>query len=106
MPLGDPWHAIKQVKKAEEAIRLGDDTYAPDVELGSYWTDLIELFRIYKILQDLGSDTLDQVSRNKALRRVISSMHKISDTYEIYIRDRLEKEQTPARDLFELAGIR
>lgn len=106
MPLGDPWPAIEQVKRAEEAIRLGDDAYTPDVELDSYWMDLIELFRIYKILQGLGSDTSDQTSRNKTLRRVISSMHKISDSYEIYIRDRLEKEQTPARDLFELAGIR
>jgi len=106
MPLGNPWDAIAQVKKAEEAIRLGNDRYVPQVKLDAYWMDLIELFRIYKILQDLGNKSVEQPSRNIALRRVVSSMHQISETYEIYIRDRLEKEQTPARDLFDLAGIR
>jgi thymidylate synthase len=105
MPIGDPWVAIEAVKEAEKAIRQGNDSYVPAEKLDPYWMDIIELFRIYKIFQQLSIKSIDKADRTRFLRKIIAATHEVSDTYQLYIRDRLEKEQTPARDLFEYMGI-
>lgn len=101
MPLGNPWENIETVKDAEREIRNGNLDYIAPYKLDPYWADFIELFRAHKIFKELDKRPNDLDANRRELRRIINIMKKISPIYQIYIRDRLEKKQSPARDLFD-----
>lgn len=101
MPAGDPWGSIEQVKVAEREIRTGNIDYLAPRSLDPYWRDLVELFRIHKIFEEMNKSGGGRKIDIRELRRVVAIMQEISPTYQIYIRDRLERKQAPLRDLFE-----
>lgn len=104
MPLGDPWPSIELVKIAEKRIRLGNIDYQTPKYLDPYWKDLVELFRIHKIFEEMKNRGGDMNTERSVLRKVIEIMHKISPVYQIYILGRLERKHAPVRDLFEYAN--
>ena len=53
MPLGSPWKSIEQVKVAENEIRVGNIDYRIPANLDPYWRDIVELFRIHKIFEEM-----------------------------------------------------
>lgn len=101
MPLGDPWKSVDLVKKAEKEIRLGNIDYQTPKNLDPYWCDLIELFRIHKIFEEMNKFGDVRKPEISELRRVAEIMKSISPVYRIYILGRLERKQTPVRDLFQ-----
>ena len=103
MPLGDPWDSIEQVRIAEREIRTGNIDYPAPGNLDPYWRDFIELFRIHKIFEEMRKRGDDLKAERSELRRVVKIMKEISPTYRIYILGRLERKQSPVRDLFEHA---
>lgn len=103
MPVGDPWGGIQAVSDAEREIRLGNVDWPLPSGLDQYWTDLIGLFRIHKIFEDIRRLKPSKTDEMQKLRKAISIMLSISPIYGIYVRDRLDKKAAPIRDLFELA---
>lgn len=107
MPLGDPWPSIEQVKIAEQAIRDGNIDYTAPTGLASYWKDIIELFRIYKMFEDMRKRGDDRTTEWQELRRIVTTTKEISPIYELYIRDKLQRKlqrrQSSVQDLFENA---
>ena len=101
MPLGSPWKSIEQVKIAENEIRVGNIDYHIPANLDLYWRDIVELFRIHKIFEEMKKRGDTPRKEFPELRRVAAIMQGISPIYRIYIRDKLERKQTPIRDLFE-----
>lgn len=101
MPSGDPWPSIEKVKMAEQEIRSGDIEYIAPTDLDPYWRDFIELFRIHKIFEEMKKRGDGLRTERPELRRVVKIMKDISPTYRIYILGRLERKQSPVRDLFE-----
>lgn len=104
MPSGNPWPNIEQVKIAEQEIRCGNIDYTTPTDLVPYWKDIIELFRIHKMFEDMRKRGDDLTTERPELRRIVKTMKEISPIYEIYIRDKLQKKKSPVRDLFENAG--
>lgn len=104
MPPGCPWMSIEQVKVAEKEIRSGNIDYTAPTGIEPYWHDFIELFRIHKIFEEMRKRGYDLKSERPELRRVANLMREISPTYRIYILGRLERKQSPVRDLFEYAS--
>ncbi len=104
MPSGSPWPSIEKVKIAEQKIRTGKIDHTAPTDLDPYWRDFIELFRIHKIFEEMRKRGDDLNTERSELRRVVKIMKDISPTYRIYILGRLDKKQTPVRDLFEYAG--
>ena len=101
MPLGSPWKSIEQVKIAENEIRVGNIDYRIPANLDLYWRDIVELFRIHKIFEEIKKRGDTSRKEFPELRKVVAIMQEISPIYRIYIRDKLERKQTPIRDLFE-----
>jgi len=101
MPSGDPWPSIEKVKLAEQEIRSGNTQYTAPADLDPYWRDFIELFRIHKIFEEMSKRGDDVSTERSELRKVVKMMRDISPTYRIYILGRLDKKQSPVRDLFE-----
>lgn len=101
MPLGSPWSSIEQVKAAEQKIRTGNIDHTAPADLDPYWRDFIELFRIHKIFEEMRKRGDDLSTERSELRKVVKMMRDISPTYRIYILGRLDKKQSPVRDLFE-----
>jgi thymidylate synthase len=101
MPMGNPWPSIEKVKIAEHEIRSGNLDYVAPDDLDQYWRDFIELFRIHKIFEEMKNRKDDLRAERPELRRVVNIMKVISPTYRIYILGRLERKQSPVRDLFE-----
>lgn len=104
MPSGNPWPNIDQVKIAEQEIRGGNIDYTAPTDLAPYWKDIIELFRIHKMFEDMRTRGDDLTAERPELRRIVKTMREISPIYEIYIRDKLQRKKSPVRDLFENAG--
>lgn len=104
MPLDNPWRSIEQVRVAEKEIRTGNLDYRPPMSLDPYWCDFIELFRVYKIFEDMKKRGDDLKTERPELRRVVKIMKGLSPAYRIYILGKLEKRQSPVRDLFEYAN--
>lgn len=104
MPLGNPWPSIEKVKVAEREIRAGNIEYASPADIDPYWRDFIDLFRIHKIFEEMKKRGDDLKVERPELRRVLKIMKDISPTYRIYILGRLERKQSPVRDLFENAN--
>jgi thymidylate synthase len=104
MPSGNPWPNIDQVKIAEQEIRGGNIDYTAPTDLAPYWKDIIELFRIHKMFEDMRTRGDDLTAERPELRRIVKTMKEISPIYEIYIRDKLQRKKSPVRDLFENAG--
>lgn len=104
MPSGSPWESIEMVKIAEKEIRLGNTDYQTPKSIETYWSDFIELFRIHKIFEEMNNRGGDRKAERSELRRVVEIMQSISPVYRIYILGRLERKQTPVRDLFEYAN--
>lgn len=103
MPLGNPWESIEQVKVAEQEIRTGNTDHPAPANLDPYWHDFIELFRIHKIFEEMSLRGDNLTAERPELRRVVKMMKRISSTYRIYILGRLERKQSPIRDLFQYA---
>jgi len=101
MPFGSPWSSIEQVKAAEQKIRTGNIDHTAPADLDPYWRDFIELFRIHKIFEEMRKRGDDLSTERSELRKVVKMMRDISPTYRIYILGRLDKKQSPVRDLFE-----
>lgn len=101
MPSGNPWKSIEQVKTAEQEIRAGNIDHTVSSDLDPYWRDFIELFRIHMIFEEMKKRGDDLRTERSELRRVVRIMTDISPTYRIYILGRLERKQSPIRDLFE-----
>lgn len=101
MPTGNPWPSIEHVKIAEREIRTGNIEYAAPAQLHPYWRDFIELFRIHKIFEEMKKREDSLQSERPELRRVVNIMKEISPTYRLYILGRLDKKQSPVRDLFD-----
>lgn len=101
MPLGNPWPSIEKVKIAEHEIRSGHVDYVAPTDLDPYWLDLIELFRIHKMFDEMKARGKDLAAERPQLREIANIMKGISPSYRIYILDRLERKQSPVRDLFE-----
>lgn len=101
MPVGNPWESIEQVRIAEREIRAGNIDYLVASSLDPYWRDFIELFRIHKIFEEMRKRGDDLKAERPELRKVVRIMKGISPTYGIYILGRLERKQSPVRDLFE-----
>lgn len=100
MPFGDPWPSIRKVLRVESAIRRGvfDDR---DLQLGSYWGDIVRLLQIYGL------------SKNGDAKQITLLRHRMSSSvYEPYIeRKRQKAVQRPAvpkapvqAELFENEG--
>ncbi len=104
MPLGNPWDSVEQVRIAEREIRTGNIDYPTPLSLDPYWRDFIELFRIHKLFEEMKKRGGDLNAERPELRRIVRMTKEISSTYRIYILGRLEKRQTPVRDLFEYAN--
>lgn len=104
MPSGNPWPSIGKVKIAEQEIRSGNIDYIAPKDMDPYWLDFIELFRIYKILEEMKQRRDDFRTERPGLRRVVKIMKEISPTYRIYILGRLDRKESPVRDLFENVG--
>ncbi len=103
MPLGDPWESVAQVRIAEQEIRTGNIDFPSPANLDPYWRDFVELFRIHKIFEEMKKRGDDLKAERPELRRVVKIMKGISSTYGIYILGRLERTQSPIRDLFDYA---
>lgn len=101
MPPGCPWSSIEQVQTAEHAIRHGDTDFRVTPELDPYWRDFAGLFRIHKIFEEVRKSAESSNTEITQLRKVVSIMQEISPSYQVYIRDRLERREAPVRDLFE-----
>lgn len=101
MPPGDPWPSIEKVKVAEEEIRSGNIDHTAPTELDPYWHDFIELFRIHKIFEAMRRRGDHLQAERPELRRVVKIMKNISPTYRLYILGRLDRKQSPVRDLFD-----
>lgn len=52
MPSGDPWDAVKAVRKFEKALRLTGDLPSRRPALDPYWMDLVRLLRAYRAFRD------------------------------------------------------
>jgi thymidylate synthase len=79
MPFGDPWPAVRQVLKAESAIRRGLFD-GRDLSLGNYWGDIVRLLDIYRY------------SKNGDQRQITRLRHKmLSRVYDPYIEKRRQK---------------
>jgi thymidylate synthase len=101
MPSGNPWKSIEQEKTAEQEIRAGNIDHTVSNALDPYWRDFIELFRIHMIFEEMKKRGDDLRTERSELRRVVRIMTDISPTYRLYILGRLERKQSPIRDLFE-----
>lgn len=104
MPSGDPWPSIEKVTVAEQEIRSGNIDHTAPTELDPYWHDFIELFKIHKIFDAMRQRGDDRQTEWPEFRRVVKITKNISPTYRLYILGRLEKKQSPVRDLFENVG--
>nr|WP_267960402.1 thymidylate synthase [Rhodovulum sulfidophilum] len=104
MPSGNPWPSIEKVKVAEQQIRAGNIDHTAPSELDPYWRDFIELFRIHKLFEGMRQRGDDLQAERSELRRVVKIMKDISPSYRLYIIGRLERKQSPIRDLFENVG--
>lgn len=102
MPVGNPWESIEQVQIAEREIRTGNIDYPAPSGLDPYWRDFIELFRIHKIFEEMKKRG-DNLKARSELRKVVNIRKGISPIYGLYILGRLERKQSPVRDLFDYA---
>jgi thymidylate synthase len=101
MPAGDPWQDIERVKLAEREIRTGNTDYTAPVDIDPYWKDFIDLFRIYKMFEDMRKRKEDPSTEWAKARQIVGIMNKISPIYQIYIRDKLQRRKSQTPDLFK-----
>lgn len=47
MPLGDPWPSISATLNAEKRARAGEQFDANDLQLPSYWSDIVKLLQVF-----------------------------------------------------------
>lgn len=81
MPPGDPWPALAVLRKAELAIRSGQDVDIDALkDVDPYWADLIRLLQVFRSLKDR---TFDRV---KLLRSQFSS-----EVYHLFVDQRLSQ---------------
>jgi thymidylate synthase len=77
LPKADPWGPISKVLKAERAIRHGHSIKIADLNLQSYWEDLVRLLQIFRHFK---TGEIEQISRLK---------HEMSvHAYDVYIDDK------------------
>jgi thymidylate synthase len=92
MPKGDPWPSIKELVLAEEFIRNGRGDYQSNINLDTYWADLITLLKIHTVAKG------ESPAANMAeLTRAV-----VSPAYRAYILDRIERRLEPEQSMFDL----
>lgn len=67
MPEGDPWPSIRSVLEAERQIRNGITPNIPDLNLDSYWEDLIRLLQIFSATGD--AEAIDLIKADMKFKK-------------------------------------
>jgi thymidylate synthase len=80
MPRGSPWERVAKIIRTEQDIRLGRSVDVEDLDLGTYWTDIIRLLQIYK---QFGLRNSTEMKRFKDMLS--------TNTYHPYIDDKIDE---------------
>jgi thymidylate synthase len=68
MPLTDPWPSIREVTKAERAIRLNGKVGERQLRLDPYWMDIVRLFLVYRQFKRRRTKAIAQLKREMSAR--------------------------------------
>jgi thymidylate synthase len=68
MPVADPWSSIHKIIRAESVIRRGRRINSSDLNLDSYWADLVRLLQIYRHFKRGERKQIVQLKREMSVR--------------------------------------